>query len=99
MVVLKNSFMLSLLKTALENNKFRHPRFLMMDTVEDKGIEQERSHNFQMIMREISLNAKVEHQLIYATSMIAPELEGSDLVVGRYYTHDDRTLSFSKDQH
>jgi hypothetical protein len=34
----------------------------------------------------------VEHQLIYATAMIAPELEKSTFVVDRFYTHEDRSL-------
>lgn len=95
MVLLKNSFMLSMFKTSLENPKFRYPRFLIMDTIEDKGIEPERSHNFQMIMKEVSEGAKVDHQLIYATSMIAPELENSKYVVDRYYTHEKRSLALS----
>lgn len=94
MVFLRNSFMLSFLQTSLQNPKFRHPRFLIMDTIEDKGMEPARSHNFQMIMKKISESSQTEHQLIYATSMIAPELEGTDYVVGRTYTHDNRTLHF-----
>jgi DNA repair exonuclease SbcCD ATPase subunit len=92
MVLFKNSFMLSMLQTALQTADFRHPRFLIMDTIEDKGIEPQRSHNFQMLMKEISENSNVEHQLIYATSMLAPRLEGSDYIVGRHYTHKNRTL-------
>lgn len=95
MVVFKNCFMVALLKTAMETASFRHPRILIMDTIEDKGIEPSRSHNFQMLLKDISENAQTEHQIIYATSMIAPALEESDYLVGDYYTHDKRTLSFS----
>lgn len=92
MVYLRNSFFTALLRSALEDPKFRHPRFLILDTIEDKGMEPERSHHFQNLLAEMSEGATVDHQLIYATAMISPALEGSDHVVDRYYTHEDRTL-------
>jgi predicted nucleic acid-binding Zn-ribbon protein len=93
MVYLRNSFFAAFLQAALTNKTFRHPRFLILDTIEDKGMEPERSHHFQNILADISMNSDVDHQLIYATAMIAPELEKSEFVVDRYYTHDDRTLN------
>jgi hypothetical protein len=92
MVYLRNSFFAAFLKSALEDAKFRHPRFLMLDTIEDKGMEPERSHHFQTLLAEMSEASGVEHQLIYATAMIAPELEKSTFVVDRFYTHEDRSL-------
>jgi hypothetical protein len=92
MVYLRNSFFASLLHSALMDPSFRHPRFLILDTIEDKGMEPERSHRFQNLLAEMSEDANVDHQLIYATAMISPELEGSKHVVDRFYTHDDRTL-------
>lgn len=93
MVYLRNSFFAAFLKAALEDPEFRHPRFLLMDTIEDKGMEPERSHHFQEQLVQMSQGSNIEHQLIYATSMIAPSLEESDLVVDRFYTNDDRTLN------
>ncbi len=92
MVYLRNSFFAAMLKSALEDPKFRHPRFLILDTIEDKGMEPERSHHFQNLLAEMSAASEVDHQLIYATAMISPELEHSDHVVDRFYTHEDRTL-------
>ena len=53
-VVLKTAFLVGFLSAALNNPMFRHPRFLMIDITEDKGMEQERSHNFQRQVIEIS---------------------------------------------
>jgi hypothetical protein len=75
-----------------EHEAARHPRFLILDTIEDKGMEPERSHHFQELLAEMSTNADVDHQLIYATAMIAPSLENTNHVVDRFYTHNDRTL-------
>ncbi|MCW1986384.1 UNVERIFIED_ORG: vacuolar-type H+-ATPase subunit D/Vma8 [Sphingomonas sp. R1F5B] len=93
MVYLRNSFYAGFLKSALKNPAFRHPRFLIMDTVEDKGMEPTRSHHFQNLLAAMSEAATVDHQLIYATAMISPELENSSYVIDRFYTHENRTLA------
>jgi len=41
---------------------------------------------------ESSSNIDVDHQIIFTTSMIAPELEESDLVVGEHYTCNRKSL-------
>ncbi len=92
MVYLRNSFFASFLFAAANDPGFLHPRFLMMDTVEDKGLEPERSQNFQRLLLEKSRHAKSEHQIIIATSMIAEELDTPDYTVGESYTHTHRTL-------
>ena len=46
-VILKSSFFLGFFAAATKDPLFRHPRFVMIDTIEDKGMEPERSHNFQ----------------------------------------------------
>jgi len=72
---------------------FRHPRFLMIDITEDKGIEQARSHNFQKQLIEISDQARVEHQVILATAMPWPGIR-PELFVGRHSTLQQGTLVF-----
>lgn len=92
-VVLKTAFLVGFLKAALYDRKFRHPRFLMIDITEDKGIEQARSHNFQKQVIAISDKADVEHQIILATAMPWPDIR-PELFVGRHSTRQDGTLSF-----
>ena len=91
-VIVKNSVLLALLSAATMDNDFYHPRFLLMDNIEDKGMEQQRSHNFQNIIVNASNNAKYDHQIIFTTSMFNPGLEDEEYVIGPYYTHDSRTL-------
>ncbi|THA58974.1 hypothetical protein E5176_31880 [Ensifer adhaerens] len=92
-VILKAAFLVGFLKAALYDQKFRHPRFLMIDITEDKGIEQPRSHNFQKQVIEISDQAPVEHQIIIATAMPWPEIR-QQLFVGRHSTRQQGTLAF-----
>lgn len=93
MVYLKNSVLASFALAAANDQSFNHPRLLIMDTVEDKGMEVERSQNFQRILAEYSDRAISDHQIIIATSMIAAELNVDRYTVGQYYTHDNRTLN------
>lgn len=92
MAYLRNSFIASFAVAAANHSSFCHPRFMLMDTVEDKGMEPERSRNFQRLLFEKSAKAKSKNQMIIATSMIAPELDVPEVTVGDFYTHENRTL-------
>lgn len=92
-VILKSSFFLGFFAAATKDWSFRHPRFVMIDTIEDKGMEPERSHNFQNQILRVSCDAKCEHQIIYATAMISPDLDDEQFLVGRFYTRDEPTLA------
>lgn len=92
-VILKTAFLVGFLTAALNDAKFRHPRFLMIDITEDKGMELDRSHNFQKQLIEISEDSSVEHQIILATAM--PWIGISDsLFVGQFSTLEHGTLDF-----
>lgn len=95
-VVLRSSFFIGFLLAATLDNTFRHPRFCVLDTIEDKGMEPGRSHNFQRLIVERSQEALVEHQIIFATAMIAPELDVPEFTVGKASTLDNPTINISK---
>jgi hypothetical protein len=92
MVYLRHAFHLALLFASLEKAYFRFPRIVIIDGVEDGGMELERSHNFQEVIYRLSQASQVEHQIIYATSSIAPSVNDPAIVVGRKFTHQQRSL-------
>lgn len=94
MVVMKNSIRFSIFSHAADDENGRLPNLLLMDNIEDKGMQKERSQNFQKQMVEVSKNIKSQFQLIYTTSMIADELEGTELCVGPFYAKGEHTLKF-----
>lgn len=96
MVYLKNAFRLALLKASCLDPSYLYPRFLLMDNVEDKGMEPKRSHQFQKEIIKASSEISVPHQIIFTTSMIDPDLEGTDYCVGPYYDDHNKTLKFDK---
>lgn len=98
MVYLKNAFRLSMLQASCTDSSYLYPRFLLMDNIEDKGMEPERSQLFQKEILKVSNSLTVDHQIIFTTSLIAPEIEGTEYCVGDYYTDQNKTLKFAKRQ-
>jgi hypothetical protein len=78
MVILKNSFAAAMFKSSLLDPKF--------------NLVERRSHNFQRLLVEMSNEASVPHQIIFTTSMLAPELEGSEYIVGPGYSKQRKSL-------
>lgn len=91
-VILKNSFHLALLVASCQHGYFRYPRFLIIDSIEDKGMESARSHCFQKNIVEISESLDVNHQIIFSTAEIAPELDIEEYTVGDYYKGNKKSL-------
>jgi hypothetical protein len=96
LVVVRNAFHLALLWASTLDPQFMYPRFLLMDNIEDKGMNQARSQNFQRRIVEISKSLDGDHQIIFTTSMIDPGLESSALVVGEHYTYQHKSLNIAK---
>ena len=91
-VYLKNATLLGILLAAGYDSKFFHPRFLLMDSVEDKGMETERSHLFQQLVVDEAKKLNLPHQIIFTTSMMNPNLESESYVIGKKYDSEKRTL-------
>jgi multidrug efflux pump subunit AcrA (membrane-fusion protein) len=91
-VILRHIFHLALLTASTEKPFMRVPRFMMLDGIDDGGMEKSRSHKLQEIIVNECASYKVEYQLIFATSEISPELEDSAFVVGRPFSPSSRSL-------
>lgn len=92
---LRNSFYVAILLASTDLPYFRYPRLCILDTIEDKGMEMERSHNFQHLLLDLSQKAKTDHQVIFATAMVAPDLDDEEYAVGKRSTRDNPTLSIA----
>ncbi len=92
MVILKHCFHLALLAASAEHPFFRLPRFMLLDGIDDGGQELERSHALQNAIVELSDVLPSSHQIIFATSQIAPNLATSSLVVGPTTTVTKKSL-------
>lgn len=91
-VVLRHIFHLALLSASIENHSMRLPRFMMLDGIDDGGMEKERSHNLQEIIIDECSRYEHDYQLIFATSEINPKYSESEYIVGEYYSPDNYSL-------
>lgn len=73
---------------------FRYPRFIVNDNIEDKGMEEARSQNFQRLIVKLSKESAIAHQIIFTTSMIAPELDNEEFCIGSKYSPARKSLDF-----
>jgi uncharacterized coiled-coil protein SlyX len=95
LAVIRNAFHLALLWASALDKQFLYPRFILMDNIEDKGMTDDRSQNFQRKIADISASISVDHQIILTTSTIAPELDDARYTVGEKYTADRKSLNVS----
>ena len=91
-VVLRHVFHLALLTASVEKPFMRVPRFMMLDGIDDGGMEKARSHRLQEIIVEECATYDVDYQVIFATSDINPKFEETALVVGSFFTPEARSL-------
>ena len=83
----------ALLFASLKVGSMMYPRLLFSDNMEDKGLEQGRAEKFQRtVVNLLKKENWDDYQLIFATSMIAPELNTEEYVIGDYYTEDNKSL-------
>ncbi|MHC5351203.1 hypothetical protein [Metapseudomonas furukawaii] len=82
--VKKNSLPLSALLESLDDENYRLPRFLMVDAIENGGMKEFRSHNFQRALIKL-FEGRKDFQLIFCTSMVLDELDNADYGVGPFY--------------
>ena len=89
----------ALLFASLKVDSMMYPRLLFSDNMEDKGLEQGRAEKFQRTvvrllkeMEEKNKLSTLNYQLIFATSMIAPELDTKEYVIGDYYNEENKSL-------
>lgn len=91
-VVLRHLFHLAMLSASTRLPDMRFPRFLMLDGIEDGGMELERSHHLQEIIVNECSSFNCEFQLIFATSQIAKTLDNDKFVVARSFSEQSRSL-------
>lgn len=92
-VVLRHIFHLALLTASTRKPFMRLPRFMMLDGIDDGGMEKARSHRLQQIIAEECATYECDYQIIYATSDINPDFaEENEMLVGRFYTPTARSL-------
>ncbi|ACS78390.1 AAA family ATPase [Maridesulfovibrio salexigens] len=92
-VVLKNALRFSVLFASLSLSHMRFPRLIICDNTEDKGMQEDRAHNFQNTIIKMSQASETPHQIIYTTSKPTPDLLPEMKIGKTWYTEEDPTLN------
>ena len=92
-VYLKNCFGLALLLASVESRAFRFPRLLLLDAIEDKGLDEERIHHFQELLLEHSEKSRIKHQIILTSQTLTKKLQSNNFIIDKYYPDGDHTLN------
>lgn len=92
MFLLNNAFHLALLKYSTLDKNVRLPRFMILDGIENGGMQENRSKNFQKIVRDFMADSEVDYQIIIATKNAAEELRTEEYLFGRHFTKDEKSL-------
>jgi len=93
LVILKNSIRFGIFFASLELGFMRYPRFILCDNIEDKGMREERSHNFQRNVVDLANSfGDVQFQIIFTTSMIDQTLDIPSYTIGEYYLPTRKSL-------
>lgn len=92
MAILRTMVFLSIFKYSIEEQNARAPRFIIIDSIEDKGMEPARYHNIQNIIQDMSLHTEIDHQIILTTSDLSDKIDIDKTIVGTKYTEQRRTL-------
>lgn len=92
MVVLRQMFHLALLQTADQIESLRFPRFLILDGIDDGGIEPERNMNLQKVIKETIESFANCSQIILATSTTHLSELLKPFIYNRIFTADSKSL-------
>jgi len=95
LTVIKNAFHLAMLFASCADSRMKYPRFVLLDNIEDKGMTEERSHNFQRTILKFSEATNVQHQIVFSTSMPDDTLENPKYTIGKKYTENEKSLNIS----
>lgn len=85
----KNALHVAMLSYAISDPKCRHPRFLILDDIENGGMTAPRSQNFQRILLDAIRGRENQCQVIVATAMVDPSLDNDMFGVGPSYPKGD----------
>lgn len=94
---LKNAFFFSMFLASLEIESIRYPRFIILDNIDDSGLDKPRAQKFHNTIIEYSKNTNISHQIIFTTrsEIASDEIKKSSLLIGKEYENIKGKRSFN----
>ena len=90
---LRNSIFLGLMFAANRIGTMRHLQFLMLENLEDKGMEPERYYRLHATIVSRAKTLTRPYQIIIGTADLSASVRNDVYIVGRRYSHNAKTLN------
>lgn len=92
---LKNAFFFALFLLSLKHTSVRYPRFIVMDNLEDKGLQDDRVQQLHQDIIKHSQETNVKHQIIFTarSEVITDDLEKSGMCIGKNFDGNQEKYS------
>lgn len=94
LVLLRHLFHLALLSVSNETPEMRFPQLLLLDGINDGGLEADRAYNLQHIILNEAQNLKNHFQIIMATSEISENYNLHDHIIATF-TKEEKSLDLT----
>jgi len=88
----KNALHSAILAYSVLDKQCRHPRFMILDDIENGGMTAPRSRNFQKILAAMLSGKENDCQVIISTAMVDPTLDSDIYGVGPSYAKGDYVI-------
>jgi len=94
---LRNAIFLGILFAADKIPSMRHLHLLLLENLEDKGMEPARYHKLHTTIVDKAKALKNPFQIIIATADLAAAVRDDVYIIGKRFTHDRKTLNIVLD--
>ncbi len=92
MFLINNMLHFAILLSSFEHEFMRVPKLLILDGIENGGMSEERSKNFQNIIKKHAEKLKSQYQIFITTRSISEELNSSKYMLGDKLTETNKSL-------
>lgn len=92
MYLINNLLHFSIFLTSLEKDFLRVPKLLILDGIENGGMSEQRSKNFQNILKKHTEHIEYQYQIFITTRSISDSLNTSDFMLGDELTENNKSL-------
>lgn len=92
MFLINNMLHFAILLASFKHDFIRVPKLLILDGIENGGMSEKRSKNFQRILKKHTENLNYKYQIFITTRSIADELSSPEFIIGDELTETNKSL-------
>ncbi len=95
MFLINNMLHFAILLASFEHDFIRVPKLLILDGIENGGMSEKRSKNFQKILKKHTEDLSYKYQIFITTRSITDELASPKYMLGKEFTETNKSLKIT----